>query len=51
MAIEYLGGKAIADIPSVVVPANDVVINQTTAEAIGATIPEGIAASATIVKD
>ncbi len=51
MAIEYLGGKAIADIPSVVVPANDVVINQTTAEAIGATIPESIAASATIVKD
>lgn len=51
MAIEYLEGKAIGEIPAVVVPANDVVINKATAEAIGASIPEEIASSATIVED
>lgn len=51
MAMEYLGGKEIEDIPSVVVPATDVVINKTTAEIIGAEIPEDIAASAILVED
>lgn len=51
MAMEYLGGKEIEDIPSVVVPATDVVINKTTAEIIGAEISEDIAASAILVED
>ncbi len=51
MAIEYLGGKAIGDIPSIVVPATDVVINQTTAQAIGVTIPDEIVTTATLVED
>lgn len=41
-AAEYLGGKAIADIPAIVVPANDIVINSTTAEAIGAQFSDEI---------
>ena len=50
MAVEYLGGKPIAEIPSVVVPATDVVINKTTAEAIGADIPEEVASEAILVE-
>ena len=41
----------IAEIPSVVVPATDVVINKTTAEAIGADIPEEVASEAILVED
>ena len=51
MAIEYLGGKAIEEIPAVVVPATDVVVNKTTAEAIGANIPEDISSTAILVED
>ena len=51
MAVEYLGGKPIAEIPSVVVLATDVVINKTTAEAIGADIPEEVASEAILVED
>lgn len=51
MAVEYLGGKPIAEIPSVVVVATDAVINKTTAEAIGADIPEEVASEAILVED
>lgn len=37
MAIQYLEGKAITDIPSVVVPASATVINKTTMDALGIT--------------
>lgn len=40
MAVEYLGGKKLSDIPSIVVPADYVSINKTTLEAIGASVPE-----------
>ena len=39
MAIQYLEGTAIADIPAVVVPASATVVNQTTMEALGLDIP------------
>ncbi len=40
MAIEYLNGTPISEIPSQVVPATDIIINSTTAEAIGVAIPD-----------
>ncbi len=42
MAIKYLNGTKIEDIPSVVVPATDTMINKTTADAIGMPIPTDI---------
>jgi len=39
MAIQYLEGTAIADIPAVVVPASATVVNQTTMEALGLELP------------
>ncbi len=42
MAIEYINGKKIEDIPSQVVPATDIIINKTTADAIGVAIPTDI---------
>jgi len=50
MAIEILKGKSPADIPAVNVEAKDTVINQTTADAIGITIPTDSSQSTTIVK-
>ena len=40
LAIRYLEGTAIADIPAVVVPAGATVVNRTTMEALGLTVPE-----------
>lgn len=40
MAIRYLEGTAIADIPAVVVPAGATVVNRTTMEVLGLTVPE-----------
>lgn len=40
MAIRYLTGTPIQEIPVQVVPATDVVINKTTAQAIGVTVPD-----------
>lgn len=40
MAIQYLEGTAIADIPAVVVPASATVVNQTTMEALGITVAD-----------
>jgi putative ABC transport system substrate-binding protein len=48
MAVEILNGKTPAEIPAINMEATDTVINQTTATAIGVTVPESI--SATIVE-
>ncbi|WKY48054.1 ABC transporter substrate-binding protein [Eubacteriaceae bacterium ES3] len=50
MAVEILNGKTPAEIPAIYMEATDTVINQTTATAIGVTIPEAIASEATIVE-
>lgn len=51
MAIEYLEGKAISDIPAQVVPANAIVVNENTAEALGITLPDNADAGITFVQD
>lgn len=51
MAIEYFEGKAIADIPALVVPANAIVVNEDTAEALGITLSEEQKADITFVRD
>lgn len=52
MGLKYLkDGTAVADIPAVVVPAEQTVINQTTLDALGIEIPEDIKSKATFVKD
>lgn len=52
MGLKYLKDNTpVADIPAVVVPANQTVINQTTLDALGIEIPEDIKSSATFVKD
>lgn len=51
MLCEYLGGKSIEEIPAVVVPAGEVIINKTTADAIGAVIAEKMADTAVFVED
>lgn len=51
MAIEYLEGKAIEEIPSIVVPAKATVINQQTVDALGITLSDEVKASATFVED
>lgn len=52
MGLRYLKeGKAVADIPAVVVPADQTVINQTTLDALGIEIPEEIRSQASFVKD
>ncbi len=40
MAIQYLEGTAIEDIPAIVVPASATVVNKTTMEALGLEVPE-----------
>ncbi len=51
MAIEYLEGKAIEDIPAIVVPAQSTVINQQTVEALGIELSDEVTSSATFVQD
>jgi putative ABC transport system substrate-binding protein len=51
MAIQYLEGTAIADIPAVVVPANAIVVNENTVEALGITLSDEQKASLTFVQD
>lgn len=51
MAIEYLGGKAIADIPALVVPANAIVVNEDTMETLGITLTDEQKTDITFVKD
>lgn len=51
MAVEILGGRKIADVPSVVVPASGTVINQNTMEALGVTIPDSVKSTAQLITD
>lgn len=51
MAIEYLEGKAIADIPALVVPANAIVVNEDTMETLGITLTDEQKTDITFVKD
>ena len=51
MAVSYFEGKKIADIPAVVVPATSTVVNKTTADALGITFSEEIAAELTFLED
>ena len=52
MGLKYLkDGTAVKDIPSVVVPAEETVINQNTLDALGVTVPDDIKNSAIIVND
>lgn len=49
MIIEYLEGTAIEDIPSIVFPASDTVLNQDYIDTIGITFPDGATDGATFV--
>lgn len=49
IVVEILKGKAVSDIPVVVVKDYDTVINQDTADAIGVTIPEDVKSEAIFV--
>ena len=51
MAVQYLEGTAIADIPAQVVPANAIVINETTANLLEITFSDDMKAKATFVQD
>lgn len=51
MAIQILEGTAVADVPAVVVPASNTVINSQTLEALGLTLPEEVTSSAIFVED
>ena len=51
MAIEYLQGKALVDIPTITVPASATVINKTTADAIGITFSDDVTKNATFMED
>ena len=50
MSDQYLKGTAVADIPAVVVSDFTMVINKTTADAIGVTLSEDVLAQAQIVE-
>lgn len=51
MAVEILGGRKVADVPSVVFPASGTVINQNTMEALGVTIPDSVKSTAQLITD
>ncbi len=51
MAVQYLEGTAIANIPAQVVPANAIVINETTANLLEITFSDDMKAKATFVQD
>lgn len=51
MAVSYFTGTKIEDIPAIVVPADDTVINKTTADALGITLSEDVTSSAIFVED
>ena len=51
MAIQYFEGTAIADIPALVVPANAIVVNEDTVEALGITLTDDQKAEITFVRD
>lgn len=51
MAMQYLEGTAIADIPALVVPANAIVVNEQTAETLGITFSDEQKEKLTLVQD
>ena len=51
MAIQVLEGAAVADIPAIVVPASDTVINNQTLEALGITLSDDVKNTAIFVDD
>ena len=51
MAIAHFEGKEMADIPALVVPANAIVVNDDTAEALGVTLSDEQKADITFVRD
>ena len=51
MAIQVFEGAAVADIPAIVVPASDTVINNQTLEALGITLSDEVNSSAIFVDD
>lgn len=51
MAVKYLEGTPISEIPAIVVPASSTVINQDAAQALGITFSDEINASAVFVQD
>ena len=51
MAIAHFEGKEMADIPALVVPANAIVVNEDTAEALGVTLSDEQKADITFVRD
>lgn len=51
MAIEYLEGKTIEEIPSIVVPASATVINEQTAQTLGIQFSDEVKKEATFVRD
>ncbi|MGL4791281.1 MAG: ABC transporter substrate-binding protein, partial [Anaerotignaceae bacterium] len=51
MAIEYFEGKSIAEIPAIVVPASETVINQTVADALGIEFSEEVKATAVFITE
>lgn len=51
MAAQILGGAKVEDVPSIVVPASGVVINQTTLNSLGVTLSDDMKSSAQLVTD
>lgn len=51
MAVEYLEGKSISDIPALVVPANTIVVNEDTANTLNITLTDEQKAEITFVHD
>lgn len=51
MAIAHFEGKEMAEIPALVVPANAIVVNEDTAEALGVTLSDEQKADITFVRD
>ena len=50
MIIQYLEGTAVEDIPAVVFPASDEVLNEDVIASLGITFPDGATDNATFVK-
>lgn len=51
MLDEYFNGKAVSDIPSVVVPADNITINEDTMNALGVELSDDVKSKAVFIKD
>lgn len=51
MAVEILEGKSAEDVPSIVVPASDTVINKKTLDALGIELSDDVKNSAIFVEE